>query len=65
MALFAHLFPLLREAADCFCDLLCICDKKLFWKKADLMLLGTQEPLERPPSHPRRGRQDADCSWNP
>lgn len=38
MALFARLFPFLREAADCYCDLLCFCDKKLFWRKAALML---------------------------
>jgi len=38
MALFAHLFPLLREAASCSCDLSCYYDKKLFWKKVGLVL---------------------------
>lgn len=38
MALFTHLFPLLREAANCYRDLLCYYDKKLFWRKVGLVL---------------------------
>lgn len=38
MALFAHLFPLLREAAKSYRDLLCYYDKKLFWRKVGLVL---------------------------
>lgn len=65
MALFAHLFPLLREAANSYRDLLCYYDKKLFWRKVGLVLWTPRSLLQRPPACLCRGRYDAVCSWNP